>query len=83
MPHVDFANHFKNSGFTTHGVVGIFAGVFLNYAVLGASELISFSGECKNPKKDIPITIIISTAFVAMMFSLLSIVASGVLPIGR
>ena len=56
-------------------------GAFLNYAVLGASELISFSGECKNPKKDIPTTIIISTAFVALMFALLSIVASGVLPI--
>ena len=82
MPHVDFANYFKNPGFTTHGVVGIFAGgAFLNYAVLGASELISFSGECKNPKKDIPTTIIISTAFVAIMFSLLSIVASGVLPV--
>ena len=23
MPHVDFANYFKNPGFTTHGVVGI------------------------------------------------------------
>ena len=82
MPHVDFTTYFTNPGFTTNGVIGIFAGgAFLNYAVLGASELISFSGECKNPKKDIPTTIIISTAFVALMFALLSIVASGVLPI--
>lgn len=82
MPHVDFNTYFKNPGFTTNGFVGILAGgAFLNYAVLGASELISFSGECKNPKKDIPTTIIISTAFVAGLFALLSIVAAGVLPV--
>lgn len=82
MPHVQWDTFFTNPGFTTHGLSGIFAGAaFLNYAVLGATTLMSFSAECKNPKKDIPFTIIISTASVAILFSLLSIVASGVLPV--
>lgn len=82
MPHVQWDTFFTQPGFMTKGVAGIFAGAaFLNYALLGASELISFSAETKNPKKDIPITIILSTAFVAVIFSVLSIVAAGVLPV--
>ena len=82
MPHVQWSTYFTNPGFTTNGLSGIFAGAaFLNYALLGASELMSFSAETKNPKKDIPMTIILCTAFVAVLFSLLSIVASGVLPL--
>lgn len=82
MPHVKWDTYFSQPDFMLKGVSGVFAGAaFLNYALLGASELITFSAETKNPKKDIPSTIILSTAFVAALFSLLSIVASGVLPV--
>ncbi len=81
LPHVNYDSYFKQPGFITNGVSGIFAGAaFLNYALMGASELQSFAAEAKNPKKDIPGTIILSTLFLAVIFSLLSIVASGVLP---
>ncbi|MEG1942333.1 MAG: amino acid permease [Angelakisella sp.] len=84
MPHVKWDTYFTQPGFITNGVGGIMAGAaFLNYALLGASELLSFSAETKNPKKDIPMTIILSTAFVAVLFSLLSIVAAGVLPLDQ
>lgn len=81
LPHVQWDTYFTQPGFMTHGVSGIFAGAaFLNYALLGASELQSFAAEAKDPKKDIPGTIIFATLFLAVIFSLLSIVAAGVLP---
>ena len=82
LPHVQWNAFFSQPDFMTNGVSGIFAGAaFLNYALLGASELQSFAAEAKDPKKDIPTTIIFSTLFLAVIFSLLSIVASGVLPV--
>ena len=84
LPHVQWDTYFTNPGFTTNGISGVFAGAaFLNYAVIGGTWCMDFSAEAKNAKKDIPFAIIVSTVIVAVMFSLLSIVASGVLPLDQ
>lgn len=65
-----------------NGPVGIIsAAAFLTYATSGSFVIISYSGECKNPTKDIPFVLIASTLLVAGIYAIISIVAAGVLPI--
>lgn len=83
LPHIQ-PEYFTGPGFVTNGILGVIsAGAFLNYALMGATPLIQFSGECKNPKKDIPFVIIVSTLALAALFSVVSVVASGVLPVDQ
>lgn len=68
--------------FLTNGPVGfISASAFLTFAVLGASGIFQLGGECKNPKKDIPFVLVVSTLSVAVLYALIATVAAGVLPI--
>lgn len=56
------------------------AGGLLTFATGGATIVTNFSAEAKNPTRDIPIVIIISTLFVAVMYGFIAFVAAGVLP---
>ena len=68
--------------FLTNGIGGIFqAAALLIFATNGAFMVVSLSGECKNPTRDIPLAIVISTFAVAILYGLIAIVASGVLPV--
>lgn len=49
----------------------------------GAQCIVELGGEAKNPDKDIPKVIVISTIFVGVFYVLISIVAAGVLPIDQ
>lgn len=74
-------DYFQN-GFLTGGIGGFLqAGGLLTYAVAGASTITALSAEAKNPTRDIPTTIIISTLLVAVLYGLIAVVASGVLPV--
>lgn len=66
----------------TGGLNGLFmAGSLLTYATGGATIIINFGAEAKNPTKDIPFVIIVSTLSIAIVYAVMSTVAAGVLPV--
>lgn len=76
--------YFANPGFTTGGISGfILASIYLTFAAGGATFVVNYSSEAKNPTKDIPIVIIISTAAVVLLYAVMSTIAAGVLPIDQ
>jgi APA family basic amino acid/polyamine antiporter len=75
---------FSGPDFMTNGVRGIMgAGALLGFAAGGATVVINFGAEAKNPTKDIPIVIIVSTLAVSALYAFMSIVAANVLPISE
>ena len=56
--------------------------LILTFACGGAQNIINFSAEAKDPTKDMPFVIIVSTAVVAIFYAFMAIVATGILPIG-
>lgn len=56
------------------------AAVLVRYALIGGEFLSEFGGDAKNPGRDIPRAMILSTVFVAFLYVLIAIVASGILP---
>lgn len=73
-----------SEGFMPNGIMGIFqASAILLFATNGAFMVVSLSGESKNPTRDILLAIIISTMAVAVLYALMGIVASGVLPVSQ
>ena len=74
--------YFEQPGFMTHGVTGFLAAsAFLTFATFGANSIFQLSGECKNPKSDIPFVLITATLSVAALYALVAYVAAGVLPL--
>ncbi len=74
--------YFQNPGFTTNGLLGVCTAMALvTFATGGATVVVNLSAEAKNPKKDIPFVIIVSTIFIAVLYAFMGTVASGVLPI--
>jgi APA family basic amino acid/polyamine antiporter len=83
LPKVDFGSYF-DADFLTAGPVGLMAAaVLLTWATAGGSDMIQLSAEAKNPTRDIPQVIVVATLAVAGFYALISIVASGVLPISE
>lgn len=70
--------------FAPHGFMGmITAAALLYFAMAGGQLIAGLSGEAKNPTKDIPRAIIISTLLVAVLYAVVAVVASGVLPVAQ
>ena len=83
MPSVDLATYFSNADglFLSDGITGFLtATAYLGFATGGATVILGVSAECKNPTKDIPFVIIVSTCAVAVLYGFVATVASGVLP---
>ena len=83
---VNWGNYFSNEDgqFMLNGVMGMCqAAGLLTFATGGATIIVSFSAEAKNPTRDIPLVIIISTLFVAALYGVLAFVGAGVLPIDQ
>lgn len=79
--HVD-PNYIDASSFMTGGWKGLFqAGALLTFAVGGSTCIINLSAEAKNPTRDIPIVMIVSTIIVAVIYGAVAIVDAGVLPV--
>ncbi|GAB1475465.1 APC family permease [Bacillota bacterium] len=84
MPHVNFAEYFSTDDFVANGPISLLScGVILTWATAGASDMIMLSAEAKNPTKDLPQVIVVATLSVAVFYALISIVASGVLPVDQ
>ena len=69
-------------GFMTGGFGGFaLASIYLTFAAGGATYVVNFSAEAKNPTKDIPLVIIVSTAAVVLVYAVMATIAAGVLPV--
>ena len=83
IPQVDFASYFSNADglFMTEGITGFLTAVaYLGFATGGANVIMGVSAECKNPTKDIPFVMIVSTIGVAILYGFVATAASVVLP---
>ncbi len=80
---VSWGTYFVEDGyFMMDGVMGMLqASATLTFATGGATIIIGFSAEAKNPVRDIPLVVITSTVFVAAMYAVIAFVAAGVLPV--
>lgn len=66
----------------TGGIMGLLqAGGLLTFAVGGGSCVINLSAEAKNPTRDIPLVMMVSTLAVAVLYGFIAAVAAGVLPL--
>ena len=73
---------YLTNGFLTGGIGGLFqAGGLLTFAVGGSTVVTNLSAEAKNPTRDIPVVMLVSTLIVAVIYGLIGIVAAGVLPV--
>ena len=70
--------------FLTGGIGGLLsAAVLLRFATGGAFVVAYFGSEAKNPTRDVPWVIIVSTLGIAALYALLSVVASNILPLAQ
>lgn len=70
--------------FAPNGFTGmITAAALLYFATSGGQLIAGLSGEAKNPTRDIPRAIIISTFSVAVLYAVVAVVAAGVLPVDQ
>ena len=68
----------------TGGLNGLLmTAALLTYATGGATVVINFGAEAKNPTKDIPFVIIASTLSIACVYAVMATIASGVLPVAQ
>jgi APA family basic amino acid/polyamine antiporter len=73
---------FTNVEFFTNGARGFLGGVvLLVFSCYGHCFVVAFSKEAKVPKRDVPFAILITTGIIFLIYTLLTVVAAGVLPI--
>jgi basic amino acid/polyamine antiporter, APA family len=83
MPQIQ-PGYFSGEDFMPGGMMGIFtAAALLTFATGGANVIVNLGAEAKNPTKDIPFVIIVSTISVAIIYALMATVAAGVLPVSQ
>lgn len=74
--------YFAPPDFMTKGFTGVFmASAYLSFSAGGAQYIINFSGEAKNPKRDIPFAIIVPTVAISVIYAVMGTIAAGVLPV--
>jgi APA family basic amino acid/polyamine antiporter len=75
-------DYFEPKGFFRNGTIGLMtATALLTFAADGAKSIINFSPECKDPTRDIPFVMTVSTLAVGFLYAMIGVVASGVLPV--
>lgn len=76
--------YFSEPGFMSDGIKGfLLASVFLTFAAGGATYIVNYSDQAKNPTKDIPIVIAVSTLCVVALYAFMSTIAAGALPLAE
>jgi len=75
---------FANPEFITAGAAGFSSAVvMLNYSTTGQSMMSALSTRCKNPKKDLPNAMLISTFIILILYVCVSFSAANVLPMDQ
>ncbi len=80
LPHVnlDLLTGANSGGLFPTGFVGIFMGaVILSFSYAGFTSVIEIGGEIKNPRRNIPIGILLSFFLVATVYILVAVVMTG------
>lgn len=73
---------FDPPDFMRNGFAGVmYAAALMNFACGGAGFVVNFGRQSKNPTRDIPFAIIVSSLVVLVVYVMVAIVAAGVLPI--
>lgn len=76
--------YFAHDTFMTGGMMGLMqAGGLLTFAIGGGNCVVNLSAEAKRPTIDIPLAMIVSTLFVAVLYGFMAFVAAGVLPLDQ
>jgi APA family basic amino acid/polyamine antiporter len=75
---------FDPPDFMRGGAGGLmYAAALMNFACGGAGHIVSFGRQSKNPTRDIPIAIVLSSLVVTVIYVMVAVVAAGVLPISE
>lgn len=80
---VNPSEFFSNSDgiFWVNGISGFVGAIsIMAFACMGTTSLISMAAVTENPKRKIPLAIIIVTAILAVVYAIMAYVAAGVLP---
>ena len=81
VPAIDYTV-FNSTDMFPSGFVGFFMAVgLLSFATGGAQVVAELGGEMKNPGRDIPLTIVVTTLGVGLLYAFIATIAVGVLPI--
>lgn len=81
MPEVNYAV-FNTKDMLPGGAIGFLTAVaLLSFATGGAQVVAELGGEMKRPGRDIPLTIIVTTVGVGILYAFMATIAVGVLPI--
>lgn len=76
--------NFSNSEFYTHGSIGFIDAVFLYiYSVTGYWMNINYAADAKNPKSDVPWSIVMVVPIIMVVYVGVAIVAGGTLPLDQ
>lgn len=76
--------NFSDPEFFTNGPGGFMSAVALyTYSTYGQYTVINYSKDAKNPKRDVPIAMIVATVLILILYTLIAIVDCGVLPINE
>lgn len=76
--------NFSNPEFFTNGPGGFMSAVALyTYSTYGQYTVINYSKDARNPKRDVPIAMIVATVLILILYTLIAIVDCGVLPISE
>jgi APA family basic amino acid/polyamine antiporter len=72
----------SNPEFFTNGAKGFLGGVvLLVFSCYGHSFVVAFSKEAAVPKRDVPLAMLVATGIIFVVYTLIALVASGVLPV--
>jgi Amino acid transporters len=83
LPHINFSDYVADT-FLPKGNDGLLACIALfAWSTGGAAILAELGGEMKNPGRDIPLSIMVTTIGAGLFYVLVGIVATGVLPVGE
>ncbi|TCP23774.1 amino acid/polyamine/organocation transporter (APC superfamily) [Scopulibacillus darangshiensis] len=81
VPDINYSVFNMNDMFPD-GFLGFFTAVgLISFATGGAQVIAELGGEMKNPGRDIPLTIVIATIGIGVMYAFMATIAAGVLPI--
>lgn len=81
LPNINPANLIDTSGglFPT-GFIGIFTGVILlSFSYSGYTAVIEIGGEIKNPRRNIPLALLISFCLIVVVYVLVAVIMTGVM----